>query len=68
VNSDYSIQKLLDKNLIEITGREDAPGKPLVYRTSQRFLDYFGIKSLKDLPDLKEFYQNQNSVGIKEEE
>jgi segregation and condensation protein B len=68
VNSDYSIQKLLDKNLIEISGREEGPGKPLLYETNQRFLDYFGIKSIKDLPDLKEFNQNINSVGSKEEE
>ena len=68
VNCDYSIQKLLDKNLIEISGREEGPGKPLIYQTNQRFLDYFGIKSIKDLPDLKEFNQNQNAVGSAEEE
>lgn len=68
VNSDYSIQKLLDKNLIEISGREEGPGKPLVYQTNQKFLDYLGIKSIKDLPDLKEFNQNTNTVGLTEEE
>ncbi|MGE5356708.1 MAG: SMC-Scp complex subunit ScpB [Deltaproteobacteria bacterium] len=68
VNSDYSIQKLLDKNLIEISGREEGPGKPLIFITSQKFLDYFGIKSLKDLPDLKEFNPNNNFAGKIEEE
>lgn len=68
VNSDYSIQKLLDKNLIEISGREEGPGKPLLYETNQRFLDYFGIKTIKDLPDLKEFNQNTNTIGSTEEE
>jgi segregation and condensation protein B len=55
VNSDYSIQKLLEKELIVITGRnEEMPGKPLVYCTSKSFMDYFGINSPEDLPKLKE--------------
>ena len=57
VNSDYSIQKLLEKELIVITGRnEEMPGKPLVYATSKSFMDYFGINSPHDLPKLKEIY------------
>jgi segregation and condensation protein B len=57
VNSDYSIQKLLEKELIVITGRnEEMPGKPLVYATSKTFMDYFGINSPADLPKLKEIY------------
>lgn len=57
VNSDYSIQKLLEKELIVITGRnEEMPGKPLVYATSKSFMDYFGINSPLDLPKLKEIY------------
>jgi len=57
VNSDYSIQKLLEKELIIITGRnEDMPGKPLVYATSRLFMDYFGINSASDLPKLKEVF------------
>lgn len=55
VNVDYSIQKLLDKELIVIAGRkEDAVGKPLVYRTSKNFMDYLGINSSEDLPALKD--------------
>jgi segregation and condensation protein B len=55
VNSDYSIQKLLEKELIVISGRdENLPGRPLVYATSQNFMDYFGINSSDDLPQLKE--------------
>lgn len=68
VNSDFSIQKLLDKSLIEIKGRDDGPGKPLLYVTTSRFLDFFGIKTIKDLPELKEFQQNTNTVGYAEEE
>ena len=57
VSSDYSIQKLLEKELIVITGRnEDMPGKPLVYSTSKTFMDYFGINSPADLPKLKEIF------------
>jgi segregation and condensation protein B len=55
VNSDYSIQKLLEKELIVIIGRnEDMPGKPLIYATSKTFMDYFGINQTSDLPRLKE--------------
>jgi len=55
VNTDYSIQKLLEKELIVITGRsEDLPGKPLLYTPSRLFMDYFGINSTEDLPKLKE--------------
>jgi segregation and condensation protein B len=55
VNSDYSIQKLLEKELIYIAGRnEELPGKPLIYATSRSFMDYFGINSTADLPKIKE--------------
>src|SRR5579863_10441494 len=57
VNSDYSIQKLLEKELVIISGRnEEMPGKPLVYATSRTFMDYFGINSPTDLPKLKEVF------------
>ncbi len=55
VNSDYSIQKLLEKELIVIMGRnEEMPGKPLIYTTSKSFMDYFGINQTADLPRLRE--------------
>src|SRR6266849_7495492 len=57
VNSDYCIQKLLEKELIVITGRhEEMPGKPLIYATSKSFMDYFGINTAADLPKLKEIF------------
>ncbi len=68
VNSDFSIQKLLEKDLIEIAGRDDSPGKPLIYKTSVKFLDYFGLRSIKDLPSIKEFVNQENSIGFSEEE
>lgn len=57
VSSDYAIQKLLEKDLIVIIGRnEKLPGHPLVYGTSKSFMDYFGINSPEDLPKLKEVF------------
>ncbi len=64
VNSDYSIQKLLEKELILISGRnENLPGKPLVYATSKNFMDYFGINSAADLPRIKEVLAEQVVEG-----
>ena len=63
VSCDYAIQKLLEKELVEIQGRSDAPGRPLVYGTSEKFMDYFGIKSLKDLPKPKDFKDVENAIG-----
>ncbi|MEX6687891.1 SMC-Scp complex subunit ScpB [Danxiaibacter flavus] len=60
VNSDYSVQKLLEKELIVITGRNELlPGKPLVYSTSKSFMDYFGINSTADLPKINEILAEQ---------
>lgn len=55
VNCDYAVQKLLEKDLVIITGRnEDAVGKPLLYATSKSFMDYFGINSADELPKINE--------------
>ena len=55
VNCDYAVQKLLEKDLVIISGRnEDAVGKPLIYTTSKSFMDYFGINSTNDLPKISE--------------
>ena len=55
VNCDYAVQKLLEKDLISIVGRnENSPGKPLIYATSRSFMDYFGINTPDDLPKIKE--------------
>lgn len=60
VNSDYSIQKLLEKELIVITGRnENLPGKPLVYATSRHFMDYFGLNRPDELPKINEVLADQ---------
>lgn len=60
VSSDYALQKLLEKELIIISGRnEKAPGQPLLYSTSKNFMDYFGINSPEDLPKIKEVIPTQ---------
>jgi len=65
VSCDYSIQKLLEKELIVITGKSDGPGKPLMYATSKNFMDHFGLSSVKDLPKLKDIQSiESNEIGI----
>jgi segregation and condensation protein B len=55
VNCDYAVQKLLEKDLVIIAGRnEEAVGKPLIYCTSKSFMDYFGINTKEDLPKISE--------------
>ena len=63
VSCDYAVQKLLEKELIEIQGRSSAPGRPLIYGTSDKFMNYFGIKSLTDLPKPKDFKDVDNQIG-----
>jgi segregation and condensation protein B len=63
VSCDYAMQKLLEKELVIIVGRSDGPGKPLLYATSGKFMDYFGLKSMDDLPKPKEFSNLENSIG-----
>ncbi|MCX6208494.1 MAG: SMC-Scp complex subunit ScpB [Bacteroidetes bacterium] len=64
VNSDYSVQKLLEKELIVISGRnEHQPGQPLLYATSKNFMDYFGINTTDDLPKIREVLAEQITEG-----
>ncbi|TZF84978.1 SMC-Scp complex subunit ScpB [Pedobacter sp. BS3] len=63
VNCDYSIQKLLEKELIIITGKAETIGKPILYGTSPLFMDYFGINSTAQLPQLKDIEQVDNEIG-----
>lgn len=53
VKSDYILRTLIDKKLIEIKGKLDKPGKPLLYGTTNSFLSHFGLESLENLPKLK---------------
>jgi len=54
VNSDSAIRTLLEKRLIKIIGRKEAPGRPFLYGTTREFLQYFGLKDLTELPTLKD--------------
>jgi len=55
VNSDAVVQGLLERGLIKISGREQAPGRPMLYNTTAEFLRYFGLNSIKDLPQDRDF-------------
>lgn len=55
VNSDGVVAHLLNKELIKVIGRKDVPGRPYLYGTTKQFLEYFGLKSVDDLPTLEEF-------------
>jgi len=64
VNCDYAILKLVEKELVEILGRAQTPGRPILYGTSDKFMDYFGIRDITDLPKLKEIIVSENSIGM----
>jgi len=57
VNSDGVVKTLLEKRLVKILGRKEVPGRPLMYGTTNEFLQYFGLKDLSELPTLKEFQE-----------
>ena len=63
VNCDYAVQKLLDKSLIEITGKADTIGRPMLYGTTPKFMEYFGINDLNQLPIPKEAMAEVNTIG-----
>lgn len=63
VSCDYAVQKLLEKGLIEIRGKSDAIGRPIIYGTSPKFMDYFGLKNLNELPQPKDIASEENEIG-----
>jgi segregation and condensation protein B len=63
VNCDYAVQKLLDKSLIEITGKAETIGRPMLYGTTPKFMEYFGINDLVELPVPKDFTNEVNTIG-----
>ena len=56
------LETLLEKRLVKIAGRKDAPGRPMVYETTDEFLELFGLKDLEGLPDLSEFREIERAV------
>lgn len=67
VNSDYAVQILLDQDMIEVVGRKDAVGKPLLFGTTENFLKRFNIVSLSDLPDYEELMERIKTLRSEEE-
>ncbi|KQR71258.1 SMC-Scp complex subunit ScpB [Pedobacter sp. Leaf176] len=63
VNSDYSVQRLLEKELISIDGKAETPGRPILYTTSHLFMDYFSLNNLSQLPQLKDISNEENTIG-----
>jgi segregation and condensation protein B len=69
VDSGATMKMLLERELIKILGKKDEPGRPLLYGTTPAFLEFFGLKSLKDLPPLREFTElSEESRRVYEEE
>ena len=64
INSDYAIQTLLNYKLIEVIGRKDAVGKPLLFGTTDEFLRHFGINSLDELPDYNELMKDIERIQL----
>ena len=67
VNCDGTIYKLLEYNLIEESGKLDAPGRPTTYVTTDKFLKMFGLTSLEELPELPKYKLDQNQQIIIDE-
>ncbi len=63
VSADGVIKTLLDRRLVKIAGRQDVPGKPMMYATTTEFLQYFGLKDLNSLPSLREL---ERELGMEE--
>lgn len=63
VSADGVIKTLLDRKLVKIAGRQDVPGKPMMYATTTEFLQYFGLKDLNSLPSLREL---ERELGMEE--
>ena len=67
VNSDYAIRKLLEMELVDVQGRADSLGRPLLYETTPRFLEQFGLSSVEDLPTLREVEELLDDPAFDEE-
>lgn len=64
VNSDSSINSLVEKGLVREAGASDAPGNPMLYATTRAFLEKFGLRSVSDLPDLSEFAPDDSTRAL----
>jgi segregation and condensation protein B len=66
VNVDGVVHSLLERRLIKIAGRKEAPGQPFLYRTTAEFLNHFGLRSLSDLPQLEALMRAFESSGAEQ--
>lgn len=66
VGSTQIMRKLVAKGFIKESGRSDLPGRPILYETTSDFLDYFGLSTLDDLPDMKNLIEESQVVDDKE--
>lgn len=64
INSSHLVRKLLLKNLIKDVGRSDKPGRPILYNVTENFLDYFGLKSIEDLPKIEEIKSEDDEKDL----
>ena len=64
VDSNYAVNSLIDKALIECSGRLDAPGRPMLYSTTDKFLRVFGISSINDLPEIELLRASEEQMEI----
>lgn len=68
VNCTQIIRKLVAKGLIKESGRSDMPGRPILYETTSEFLDYFGLSTIEDLPDMKDFIAESETIDDEDKE
>lgn len=68
VNCDYAVQALVDQDMIEIVGRKEAVGRPLMFGTTENFLKRFNIKQIEDLPDYNDLLERIKVIRNEEEE
>ncbi len=66
VNVDGVLKTLIEKNLVKIMGRRETVGRPIIYGTTQEFLQYFGLNSLDELPKLEEFNFTEKDIELPE--
>jgi len=66
VNVDGVLKTLIEKNLVKIIGRRETVGRPIIYSTTQEFLQYFGLNSLEELPKLEEFNFTEKDIELPE--
>lgn len=64
ISSAHIVKKLVSKDLIKVSGKSQMPGKPNLYKTTHEFLDYFGLSSLSDLPDVSMFNSDEENQEL----